>query len=191
MKVPCLLWLQGPWSPAGYDVVELKDEAAPATYPLHRKEAPAPPRSPLGYRVVEVGSSTNPEPPSSTSPNPLPEPPRAEKKAQPRPPRRRVGWVPFAVGGSFIAAITLVLLLIHGLGQARSVPPRDADPFGMVAAAPADACQAAPQEAGAETFGTAVRFQRNVAEAGQLAGSQHKLLFLLHVSGNFEDTGFT
>lgn len=42
-----------------------------------------------------------------------------------------------------------------------------------------------------ETFGTAVSFERNMIEAADLARAQRKLLFLLHVSGNFEDTEFT
>ena len=42
-----------------------------------------------------------------------------------------------------------------------------------------------------ETFGTAVEFVRGPGEAARIADQQHKLLFLLHVSGNFDDTGFT
>lgn len=42
-----------------------------------------------------------------------------------------------------------------------------------------------------ETFGTAVRFERNLLEAVQVAKHHRKLLFLLHVSGNFEDQEFT
>lgn len=42
-----------------------------------------------------------------------------------------------------------------------------------------------------EKFGTDVEFARNPREAGRLAGAQDKLTFILHVSGNFEDAGFT
>ena len=42
-----------------------------------------------------------------------------------------------------------------------------------------------------ETFGTSVQFVRNPPEAARMAAAQHKLTFLLHVSGNFEDAGFT
>jgi hypothetical protein len=42
-----------------------------------------------------------------------------------------------------------------------------------------------------ETFGTAVAFVRNPLEAARLASTEHKLTFLLHVSGNFEDNRFT
>jgi hypothetical protein len=42
-----------------------------------------------------------------------------------------------------------------------------------------------------ETFGTAVAFARNPLEAAQVARAEHKLTFVLHVSGNFEDARFT
>lgn len=42
-----------------------------------------------------------------------------------------------------------------------------------------------------EKFGTAVDFLATPAEAAQQAKSASKLLFLLHVSGNFEDPQFT
>jgi hypothetical protein len=44
---------------------------------------------------------------------------------------------------------------------------------------------------GRETFGTAVGFARNPLEAARIAGEEHKLTFLLHVSGNFEEERFT
>jgi hypothetical protein len=50
-----------------------------------------------------------------------------------------------------------------------------------------------PSEGGGPcaTFGTAVRFHANVGEAMGAATRERKLLFVLHVSGNFEETGFT
>lgn len=42
-----------------------------------------------------------------------------------------------------------------------------------------------------EFFGTAVRFVRNPVEAARIASAQRKLTFVLHVSGNFDDPGFT
>jgi hypothetical protein len=42
-----------------------------------------------------------------------------------------------------------------------------------------------------ETFGTSVAFARNPVEAAKLAGDARKLLFVLHVSGNFEEARFT
>ncbi len=48
-----------------------------------------------------------------------------------------------------------------------------------------------PAPGGRETFGTAVEFARNPQEAARQAAAARKLTFLLHVSGNFEDAGFT
>jgi hypothetical protein len=52
--------------------------------------------------------------------------------------------------------------------------------------------QAAPagRPAG-ETYGTSVTFLGNPEEAAELARRDKKLLFVLHVSGNFEDSCFT
>jgi hypothetical protein len=43
----------------------------------------------------------------------------------------------------------------------------------------------------AETYGTSVLFLGNPAQAAQTARREGKLLFVLHVSGNFEDSCFT
>lgn len=42
-----------------------------------------------------------------------------------------------------------------------------------------------------EAFDTAVKFVRNPQEAARVAKDENKLTFLLHLSGNFEDPGFT
>jgi hypothetical protein len=42
-----------------------------------------------------------------------------------------------------------------------------------------------------ETCGTAIDFVGSPAEAAQLAKQTMRLQFILHVSGNFEDTQFT
>lgn len=44
---------------------------------------------------------------------------------------------------------------------------------------------------GASCHGTAVQFVPTPKEAAQLAAKQKKLVFVLHVSGYFEDPGFT
>jgi hypothetical protein len=48
-----------------------------------------------------------------------------------------------------------------------------------------------PRCAARETFGTAVGFVRNPLEAARIAAQEQKLLFLLHVSGSFDDAGLT
>jgi hypothetical protein len=41
------------------------------------------------------------------------------------------------------------------------------------------------------TYGTSVHFLSNQAEAARQARADQKLLFVLHVSGNFEEARFT
>jgi hypothetical protein len=41
------------------------------------------------------------------------------------------------------------------------------------------------------TYGTAVNFLATPAKAASEARKSNKLTFLLHISGNFEDSGFT
>jgi hypothetical protein len=52
------------------------------------------------------------------------------------------------------------------------------------------AAQAAPPPAG-ETYGTEVLFLNKQETAADLARRDHKLLFVMHISGNFEDSCFT
>src|SRR5262249_35693238 len=107
---------------------------------------------------------------------------------------RRLGrWAGIVVGGACLAA--LVLVLVGYSAQARSVPPVEAPsqqvkPPSAPTAFP-EICTDGCQGTGREAFGTAVEFVRNVPEASRAADKQHKLMFVLHVSGNFEDTGFT
>jgi hypothetical protein len=42
-----------------------------------------------------------------------------------------------------------------------------------------------------ESHGTALKWADTPADAYRLAGEQNKLVFLIHVSGNFEIPGFT
>lgn len=46
-------------------------------------------------------------------------------------------------------------------------------------------------EKACDTFGTSVEFVNTPSEAARLAREQQKLVFVLHVSGNFEDPRFT
>ena len=41
------------------------------------------------------------------------------------------------------------------------------------------------------TFGTSVEFVSTPSEAAEIAKKEQKLVFVLHVSGNFEDPRFT
>jgi hypothetical protein len=44
---------------------------------------------------------------------------------------------------------------------------------------------------GRETFGTSVEFVESPARAAELARKEKRLQFVLHISGNFEDSAFT
>ena len=51
--------------------------------------------------------------------------------------------------------------------------------------------EAAPPQPPGETYGTQVLFMNNREAAADLARRDHKLLFVMHISGNFEDSCFT
>jgi hypothetical protein len=59
----------------------------------------------------------------------------------------------------------------------------------LALAAPAKA--PAKEEGGCGSFGTSVEFVDTPKDAAALAEKQEKLVFVLHVSGNFEDPRFT
>ena len=48
-----------------------------------------------------------------------------------------------------------------------------------------------PQDATCDAYGTSVNFMRSPAAAARRAAKEDRLLFTLHVSGNFEDPQFT
>ena len=67
----------------------------------------------------------------------------------------------------------------------RPIAPR------RILAAPAADSPPAPAAATCQTFGTSVDFVASPAAAAKQAVQDGKLLFLLHVSGDFEDDAFT
>jgi hypothetical protein len=75
------------------------------------------------------------------------------------------------------------------VGKTRTPPaPKEdkvADPLLPV---PEDSVKA---ERGGETYGTQIEFQSSPAKAAKQAVQDHKLMFVLHISGNFEDAKFT
>ena len=70
---------------------------------------------------------------------------------------------------------------------ANQAPTQPAQPEAVVA------IREAPKlcEKPAGMFGTSILFAANPTEAKKQAGTQEKLVFLLHVSGDFDDPGFT
>ena len=140
-------------------------------------------------------------PPPSPPVRPRPAKAAPAAKGGPPPQRRRLGrWAALTAGASCLAAVALVLVLARWPARARSVPPAEvaaqeakspgAPPVAPTGA-PDDVWPADRQGSDRESFGTAVEFVRNPSEAGRVADRQHKLTFLLHVSGNFEDSCFT
>jgi hypothetical protein len=89
-----------------------------------------------------------------------------------------------------LLAVGLAVAADRWAGDGRAAPPLAVPSPQGPGLPPAAACAAGGKAAG-ETFGTAVQFVRNPGEAGRLAGEGRKLLFLLHVSGNFEEARFT
>jgi hypothetical protein len=245
MEVPCPVPLSQPWSPVGYQVVEISDKslASPDQPPQvilaepwsQRTDALRLPRSPIGYRVAVVADEIVP----------------VEKRAKPRwddvprnivlprrSRRRHPGelWIPLGAIGCLVLLPALALMMITSAqrpvqpaGPVAIVIPQDiaaqqqeavvpeAIRAQPVAAQPADqppaanvarlaknvepardgqgeACpaDAAPrQRPDGDFFQTAVEFVRNPQEACRLAKANDKLTFILHLSGNFEDPGFT
>jgi hypothetical protein len=168
----------------GYQAVEVpvKDEAAPEANAARQKEPASEqwwlPRDAAEVPVVEpVEEKSLP-----------PAPPRRKKPVVKRwrPPRR---WLAIAVGGSFLLAFGLVLLILFRLApEAAGALP---DLPGLDTASATKASRGCQRCDDRETLGTAVAFVRNPAEALRQAVGERKLVFLLHVSGNFEDSGFT
>jgi hypothetical protein len=71
---------------------------------------------------------------------------------------------------------------------AIAAPPRDRETRSV---AIEDLFEGLSHSPACETYGTAIRFSSRPAEAARKAKQEGKLLFLLHLSGNFEDAKFT
>ena len=76
--------------------------------------------------------------------------------------------------------------------SARQCSGSDPRPGPLPASAPRTHPVAAPPSASrAETYGTSVTFLDSPAEAARQARRENKLLFVLHIAGNFEESCFT
>jgi len=194
MEMPCTVRPQGPWSPLGYQVVEV-EEKIPATEvdrqpdrPSPESETAEPPPLPWalpGYRVVEVAEEASPEP--APRPSRRADAARGSRLEKPRPLAR---WGPVAGGVFFLLAAVIGVVALRLPAATRDAGdetrPAENGLFGEVR------CDAREGRGAArETFGTAVEFVRNPAEAARIADKEQKLTFLLHVSGSFDDEGLT
>ena len=72
--------------------------------------------------------------------------------------------------------------LLPALGLLDAPDPARADPPGSVLKQPETSCG---------NYGTAVQFVKTPSEAARQALKEEKLVFVLHVSGLFEDPDFT
>lgn len=98
-----------------------------------------------------------------------------------------------AVAAGLLALSGVVVLGVRGASRTHVGP-------APAVTAHAPPCVAAPNPSPdrvkeddhpTDTYGTRVAFARTPAEAAGRAGREGKLLFLLHVSGNFEEARFT
>jgi len=102
-------------------------------------------------------------------------------------------------GACWAAGVGLAALALGGEARAidlKGTDPRtdQAPPPVAVPAAPATApVKVAPpaKEGGCGNHGTTVEFVDSVREAAAQAKKDEKLVFVLHVSGHFEDPRFT
>jgi hypothetical protein len=77
---------------------------------------------------------------------------------------------------------------------AQVAAAQPADPVPVAAAAPEKCVACEPGGPGAPahaTYGTAIKFNGNPLQAADEAAKEKRLLFVLHISGNFEDDRFT
>lgn len=67
-----------------------------------------------------------------------------------------------------------------GSGSAHQEPP-------AAAVTPQNSCT----RCGERTYGTSIQWEQSVPEAARRAQADQKLVFVLHVSGHFENAGYT
>ena len=89
--------------------------------------------------------------------------------------------------------VVVVPVVIPQPAPERSNEPlrvRD-EPEEPVAAAGEEPVQPVEPDDGCKGYGTAVRFAKSPTVAMERAKKENKLVFVLHLSGNLEDDGFT
>jgi hypothetical protein len=74
---------------------------------------------------------------------------------------------------------------------AWSFSPPTPEPRQEAKAKPREKPAAEEKDAPCETYGTSVKFAPSQAQAAREARKGKKLLFVMHISGNFEDAKFT
>jgi hypothetical protein len=88
----------------------------------------------------------------------------------------------------------LLSLAATAQAQLQGIDPRTGQPAGPVAK---PAIKPAPKPVAKDTgaacgdYGTSIEFEESPKDAAARAKKEEKLVFVLHVSGNFEDPRFT
>ncbi|HEY7309972.1 MAG TPA: hypothetical protein VH643_11485 [Gemmataceae bacterium] len=81
---------------------------------------------------------------------------------------------------------------VNHIPKDEEAPPLPLPPLPAPTCAPQPPVAAAqPAPPAGETYGTQVLFLNNPAAAREAAQHEKKLLFVMHISGNFEDSCFT
>jgi hypothetical protein len=128
--------------------------------------------------------------------------PSTSQPKRPLPPfgqQPRLYWRPVAAAGTLTAALLLALVVaIQAASPRRESESQTKAPAPPAASTPEPLYLASPPAHGPDagcspggSFGTSVAFVSTPAEASRLAERHRKLTFLLHVSGNFEESCFT
>jgi hypothetical protein len=106
------------------------------------------------------------------------------------PPEHTTAAAPTAevAAATIVPAATVAVSLPAPAPEVPAADETPAPPAGPVA--PQPLAQAEPRPAG-QTYGTRVTFLASPEEAMRVARRERKLVFVLHVSGNFEEACFT
>jgi hypothetical protein len=100
-----------------------------------------------------------------------------------------------APAGDEVAASIVPAYAAADLPAAPAAPARGPEPAAEEAPAPPPPAPQPPAQAEArpagQTYGTRVSFLASPEEAMRVAQRERKLVFVLHISGNFEESCFT
>jgi hypothetical protein len=109
-------------------------------------------------------------------------------------------WLALALVGAVALALVITHMMLTRADISSSVSEKNQTAL-LAVERPAFRCEWLPPVLRVEVpstarpargaYSTSVDFNNTPAEAARFASDQHRLMFLLHVSGNFEEPGFT
>jgi hypothetical protein len=130
MHVPCPVPLQSPWSPVGYQVVEVSDAGPPVVGLAPESGSPngnaplvrpaIPPSSPVGYKVVVTEKAT-PRSPATPLIKPMAVRSWSRKISNPV-----ILWASIGIGVTFVMGLTLVLAIVRASDETPAQGPMQA-----------------------------------------------------------------